>query len=97
MGKFLRNLTDGTLRCRYCGDSECNCMEDGKTKLEFVTIWKDTGKARLVQLRKQVLANGKRIPSGINLWIPNVLTYKIDLILKTIVVDNKQINKMVFD
>ena len=97
MSKFLKSLTDGSLRCKYCGDRECSCMEDGRTKLEIVAVWHQTEKATLVQLRRQKLINGKKIPSGVKVWIPNVFLYGIDSVLKTIVVDNIHINKMVFD
>jgi hypothetical protein len=39
MSKFLRSLTDGSLRCKYCGDKECNCMEDGMTTIRIIGCW----------------------------------------------------------
>lgn len=97
MGKFLKSLTDGTLRCRYCGDSVCNCMEDGQTKVEIVSVDKETEKARLVHFRRQTLSNGKKIPTGVTTWIPNKAIYEVDAVLKFIVMDNDFINKMAFD
>lgn len=97
MGKFLRSLTDGSLRCKYCGDKECNCLEDGKTKVGIIKVCAESEWAWLVRFRKQVLINGKKIPSGSEVWIPKKYTYGIDYILKTIIIDNIQINKLVFD
>jgi len=97
MGKFLRSLTDGTLRCRYCGDGECNCMEDGQTELTIIAVWIEKEHATLVQFRKQVLPNGKKIPSGYKVWIKKKSIYGIDAVLKTILIDNDQINRLVFD
>ena len=96
MGKFLRSLTDGSLRCKYCGDRKCLCMEDGQTELGIIAVYKDTGKATLIQFRRQTLPNGKEIPSGYKIWIPNTRIYGIDYILKMAVIDNDSVNKMVF-
>ncbi len=97
MGKFLRSLTDGSLRCRYCGEKECNCMEDGRTKICIISVNRETDKAWLIHLRMQTLPNGKRIPSGSEVWFPKKSVYGIDAVLKTVLVENSFINKLVFD
>jgi hypothetical protein len=97
MGKFLRSLTDGSLRCRYCGDTECLCMEDGKSRVEFTQIWHQNEHSVLIQFRKQVLPNGKKIPSGYKIWIPLRDIHGIDLILKHARIENSRLNKLRFD
>ena len=99
MSKFLRSLTDGSLRCRYCGDKECNCMEDGITTVNFTAIWKygEKGTSILVQLAKQKLPNGKKIPSGHKIWIPMNKVTGIDELLKKMGVDNDFLNRLRFD
>ena len=97
MGKFLRSLTDGSLRCRYCGDKECNCLEDGNTTLLLRYIWHRTEKATLIQFKKQTLPNGKKIPADYKIWIRNIDISGVDDVLKKITIDNDAINKLVFD
>lgn len=99
MSKFLRSLTDGSLRCRYCGDKECNCMEDGVTTVRFIAIWRygDKGTSILLQLAKQTLPNGKKIPSGYKIWIPLKNMHGIDELLKKVGLDNDFLNKLRFD
>lgn len=99
MGKFLRSLSDGSLRCRYCGDNMCNCLEDGMTSVGFICIWKynEWGTSILIQLAKQTLPNGKKIPSGYKIWIPTKSFSGIDDILKKVGIDNDFINKLRFD
>ena len=102
MGKFLRSLTDGSLRCKYCGDSECLCMEDGLTKVGIVGVYNYYNKetkytSTFVQFRKQVLPNGKKIPSGAKIYIPSKECGDIDEVLKTITLTNDFINKLRFD
>ena len=97
MGKFLRSLTDGSLRCRYCGDKDCDCLEDGETTLSFRVIWHRTDKASLIQFKKQTLSGGKSIPAGYKIWIRNTDISGIDDVLKKITIDNDAINKLVFD
>jgi hypothetical protein len=72
-------------------------MEDGLTQVEIVAIWKQTEWSRLVQLRRQVLPNGKKIPSGYKVWIPNNRTHGVDDVLKTMIIENDFINKLRFD
>lgn len=99
MSKFLRSLADGSLRCRYCGDRECDCMEDGITTVKIIAIWnhKDHPYASWVQLAKQKLPNGKQIPSGKRIWIPVKHIHGIDELLKKMGVDNDFLNKLRFD
>ena len=97
MGKFLRSLTDGSLRCKYCGDNECLCMEDGHTDIGIVAIWHRTDKATLIQFRKQTLPNGKKIPAGYKVWIRNMDISGTDDVLKKITIENDAINKLVFN
>lgn len=99
MGKFLKSLTDGSLRCKYCGDKECNCMEDGITTIKIIGVWKyDTcPNSVLVQPAKQILPNGKKIPSGLKLWIPKNKIVGIDELLKKMGVDNDFLNRLRFD
>lgn len=99
MGKFLRSVSDGSLRCRYCGDSECNCMEDGITSINFITIWRygDNGTSVLLQPARQTLPNGKKIPSGLKIWIPLGEVYGIDEYLKKAGINNDFLNKLRFD
>jgi len=98
MSKFLRSLSDGSLRCRYCGDEECRCMEDGWTTVEFITIWRygDKGTSILMQFKRQKLPNGKLIPSGYRIWIPKKQSKKLDLILKKVTLNNDFLNKLRF-
>lgn len=99
MGKYLRSLVDGSLRCKYCGDKECDCMEDGITTIRIISVWKysDAPWAILVQPAKQTLPNGKKIPSGHKIWIPTDKYYGIDTLLKKMSVDNSFLNRLRFD
>lgn len=97
MGKFLRSLTDGTLRCRYCGDRDCCCLEDGNSVIDIIKVCCSTEKAMLVQLRKGTLPNGRKIPAKAEVWIPIKSISKTDLLLKKMVVENDFINRMIFD
>ena len=99
MGKFLRNLTDGSLRCKYCGDKECNCMEDGWTEVDIIAVWRygDKGTSTLIQLAKQTLPNGKKIPSGYRLWIAQKDQLNLDPLLKKMTLKNDFLNKLRFD
>ena len=99
MSKFLRSLADGSLRCRYCGDKECDCMEDGVTTVKIIAIWKygDKGTSFLVQLAKQKLPNDKQIPSGYRIWIPQKAIHGLDELLKKIGLDNDFLNRLRFD
>jgi len=99
MSKFLRSLTDGSLRCKYCGDKECNCMEDGMTTIRIIGCWEfpDSPWSILVQPAKQTLPNGKKIPSGHKIWIPKDKCFGIDSLLKKMGVDNSFLNKLRFD
>jgi hypothetical protein len=104
MGKFLRSLTDGSLRCKYCGDEQCICMEDGITILKMISIWEYPNKYRLngdpsifVQLAKQKLPNGKQIPSGQKVFIPKGAMINKDDLLKTITLTNDFLNRLRFD
>jgi hypothetical protein len=72
-------------------------MEDGRTKLNILAILKETSNATLFRLGRQDLVNGKQIPSKAEVWIPNTGVYKVDIVLKYIMVDNIYINKMVFN
>jgi hypothetical protein len=72
-------------------------MEEGDTQLGFVAIWQETAWSRLVQLKKQVLPNGKKIPSGHKIWIPTKVTAGVDEILKYITVTNDFVNRLRFD
>ena len=97
MGKYLKSLTDGKMYCRYCGMENCICLGDeGKTRLTIIAVWAETDKAKLVQFKMQKLKNGRKIPSGQRIWIPNRNIHTIDSVLKTIVIDNLFINKVVF-
>ena len=51
----------------------------------------------LKDFRERIRINGKKIPSGIKIWIPTRTIHKIDMLLKYIVIENDQINKMRFD
>jgi len=98
MGQFLRNLTDGSLRCRYCGDNTCTCMEEGYTNLGFCKIWAETEWSYWIQFKKQKLPCGKKIPAGIRIWVnKRDAVGGYNAILKTIGVNNLAINKWVFD
>jgi len=97
MGKFLRSLTDGSLRCKYCGDNDCSCLEDGYTVLSFITIWHTTDLAINIQLKQQILVNGKKIPSGHRVWIRKKDVGGIDELLKKITVTNDMVNRLRFD
>jgi hypothetical protein len=99
MGKFLRSLSDGSLRCKYCGDKNCDCMEDGTTSVNFTKLWQynEWGTAVLIQLSRQILPNGKRIPSGYRIWIPSSRYTGIDVLLKKIGIDNDFLNRLRFD
>jgi hypothetical protein len=99
MGKFLKSLTNGSLRCKYCGDTDCNCMEDGATAINIIAIYKYSAHpfAWLVHLAKQKLPNGKKIPSGTKIWIPTKNIHSVDDVLKKIGIDNDFLNKLRFD
>lgn len=97
MSKFIRSLTDGSLRCRYCGDKECNCLEDGKTTLLFKEICFETEWAICVYLKKQNLINGKKIPSGYKVWFSKKDIINRDMLLKKIIITNDRINQLRFD
>lgn len=102
MGKYLKSLTDGSLRCKYCGAPSCDCMEDGRTILGLVAVWHYPNKSNngintFVQLRKQTLPNGRRVPSGIRLYIPATAMPVIDEVLKTIALNNDFLNKLRFE
>jgi hypothetical protein len=73
-------------------------MEDGITSVGFVAIWHENEHSFLVQLRKQTLPNGKKIPSGMKVWIRKQDALgRYDEILKTMGVNNDAINKWKFD
>jgi len=96
MEQFLRNITDGSLRCRFCGDKVCNCMEEGFTDVEIISIWiKEKG--YYVQLRKQTLPNGKKIPAKSFVWLWSQDVSKLDDVLKKIRVNNFVINTWSFN
>ena len=95
MSKFLKSLTDGSLRCRYCGDRKCNCMENGSTHIGII-FTKEYDYAWWTKLRKQVLPNGKKIPSGYILSVPKKRVLGVDAVLKTMLIDNDYLNRLVF-
>jgi hypothetical protein len=97
MSKFLKSLSDGSLRCRYCGDKECNCLEDGKTTLEYKEIWFENEWSVLIQFKQQRLVSGKKIPSGYKVFICKRDIIKRDTLLKKITITNDQINRLRFD
>jgi hypothetical protein len=74
-------------------------MEDGITTVNFIAIWKygDKGTSMCVQLAKQKLPNGKKIPSGHKLWIPLSVIHGCDDNLKKMGIDNSYLNKLRFD
>jgi hypothetical protein len=71
-------------------------MEEGFTSVEFIALWKKE-KGSYVQLKKQKLACGKKIPSGARIWIWSTDIGRIDDVLKKIRVNNFAINTWVFD
>ena len=96
MGQFLRNITDGSLRCRFCGDNECTCMEDGITELNYIRMWEYPNSV-WVEFKKQKLVGGKRIPSRTRINIKQKDITSHDKTLKKIFVQNLIINSWVFD
>lgn len=96
MGQFLRNITDGSLRCRYCGDKKCTCMEEGITELNYIRIW-EYPHSVWVEFKKQTLAGGKKIPSRAKINIRRKDIIGNDIILKKIFIQNSTINLWVFD
>ncbi len=96
MSKFLRNMTDGSLRCKYCGDRVCDCMEDGITTVRVISVLNNT-KSLFVKLAKQTLPNGKEIPSRAEIYFPKYAISKYDKLSKTMDVDNDFLNRLRFD
>ena len=72
-------------------------MEDGKTRIEIISVDAETEWSILIHLRKQKLPNGKKIPSGATIFFPRKKVWKIDTLLKYMVVDNDFLNKLRFD
>ncbi len=74
-------------------------MEDGITTVSIIGVWKydHVPYSCLVQLAKQTLPNGKKIPAGQKIWIPTKAITGIDEILKEMGIDNDFLNKLRFD
>jgi hypothetical protein len=74
-------------------------MEDGWTTVRIIAVWKygEKSDSWLVQLAKQTLPNGKKIPSGQRVWVPVEDRHGLNPLLKKIGLSNDFLNRLRFD
>lgn len=99
--KYLRNV-NGQLYCTDCKSYTCTCLPETKddfdmdyaTIMTYRSIVHISSKCDLILLKKQVLPNGKIISSGTDIYVPISKYIMEDKSTKTVIIDNRIINKI---